>query len=136
VKDFDAQAKVVAEDDARTFMISGETFVLRKRIRPELLAQITGLSDGEISDRIAGMDNVLRLLIRADCVERWDALRASDDDDKIVEFDVLAEIMGWAVGVLMDRPLGSASSSPTSPPANGALSMPASSPLAAVPSTV
>lgn len=136
MKDFDAEAvKVIATDAERTFRVSGETFMLRKRIRPETLGAITLLGEGEVTEQIGNLEQVMQSVLTAESLPRWRDLRASDDEDRIVDFEQMASIAGWAVGVVLGRPLESASSSPTQPTMSAEPSPVASSPLAAVPST-
>lgn len=136
MKDFDAEAvKVIATDAERTFKVSGETFMLRKRIRPETLGVITLLGEGAVAEQIMSLEEVMQHVLTAESIPRWRTLRESDDEDRMIDFETMASIAGWAVGVVLGRPLESASSLPTPPTISEPVSTVASSPLAAVPST-
>lgn len=133
LQDFDANKPPALPDDERAFRAGGQTFTLRKRVRPEALSAMLSLGDGEIAQRVSAIDSVMRLVIRRDDIARWDALRADDNDDTLIDFGQLSEILTWAIGVVMNRPLENASSSSTMPqtivdPSPGNSSSPVASP--------
>lgn len=133
MQDFDAQRRTVDPD--RAFKILGQTFEIKRRVRPEVLKNLKNLQDSEnIVSSVDAIDSQIRLLLKGSDVARWDALRAQDDEDgeNLLTVDDLADVMNWALSKVTDRPLGSpASSQPSS--TTTAPTSPAASPSPGVP---
>ncbi len=149
MKNFDdarrLRAKRPVED--RTFMLGGQEFVVRARVRPEVLTPMDTIQDavrgpnGEVVQRgtpigqdIAVMDDVLVSLIEDtdDAHARYRALRADEDDP--IEIEDIRDVLMWAIGLVTGRdgedgrdPTGSASGSTPSAARTATRSMDGSS---------
>lgn len=110
-KNFDAQRIVVA-DENRQFQISGQLFTIKRRVRPEVLGILSHLGDDEtdISAKIELIDSGILQILVTDDQPRWTQLRASEDDD-LLDFVDLRNVLNWAIEVLTSRPLESVASS-------------------------
>lgn len=124
-QNFDQDRRPVVADADREFSILGQTFTIRKRVRPEVLGQLDKVNaEKSIDQNIGLIDKILKETLVERDRARWDELRARDDDDAI-ELGDMQKIIEWAVEKLTDRPLDNATSSPA-----------ASTQLVAVPSPV
>lgn len=134
-KNFDADTPAIVDAD-RQFTIHGQTFQIRNRVRPEVLAQLDALTESDSIHQTFGiLDSVIDQIIRPEDRDRWKAARASDDDATLIDIPDMKEIANWAIGALVTRPLDtSASSMPTPVSIAPSSTAPGFSPVA-VPST-
>ena len=96
------------------FTIGGETYTLRRRIRPEVLIQWDDFDATiETAEMITLIDTMMcRMLIPTDG-DRWLEHRQVDDEsDRVLSIGDLLELMPWIVEQVTGRPSESPSSSP------------------------
>lgn len=100
-------------DEERQFQAGGQTFTIRKRVRPESLAALDGASlEGSIQENVDAIDALIQQFLVKGDRDRWVAARAQDDDDDlIIGLDEMKAISDWAIAVLSNRPLDSSASS-------------------------
>ncbi len=125
MKDFDKKRRerIARPVDDRSFVLGGETFVVRAAVRPDVLAMLDGIVDAKFEDTIengkpvrklvergtpvghdiAVMDNLVLELIEDtdDGHARWSAVRARTDDPILMED--ISDVMLWAIGVASGR---------------------------------
>src|SRR5512146_1138813 len=100
MRDFDSEYLI----DDREFKVGGEVFKWRY-VRPEVIA---AWEDEPVSDKSAdalrSTDDRIKLFLDASngAAERWDALRAREDNP--VTMGELNAILMWLVEVQTDRP--------------------------------
>lgn len=135
MQDFDAGVV----DTDRQFKIAGQTYTVRKRVRPEVLAMLGEFeADSTFKHTIEQLDAMILATLTRESAERWHAMRTSDDDEDgegTVDLEGMNAVLEFAIEAVTNRPLGSAGSSTTGIEPTAATSPVPSSSLAAVPST-
>lgn len=113
----DQERRPLVADDNRQFTILGQSFTVRKRVRPEVLGMLEHLgSKLTVDENIAQIDEIVRQVLVPDDRAKWDLMRASDDEDLILELSDMQSVINWAMERLTDRPLAQSTSSPVSSP--------------------
>lgn len=135
MKNFDAPVHdVVVADEDRQFEVGGQVFKIRRRLRAGLLEEILHLNEGTTGDKVRGFREAMEQLIVKSDHERWNSALEDDDDDTLISFDQMSEILNWALETVSDRPLENAESSSDSSTTTEQPSREPISSLAAVPS--
>jgi hypothetical protein len=117
-KNFDQEWESRRAVENRTFVICGETFVLKKAIRPELFDQMQDTPEGgDIADTFAVIDDQFLSMIEdgeegQDAAQRYRALRAQPDALGVRD---LREVIDWMVEEATGRPPTSQSDLPRTP---------------------
>lgn len=113
----DQERRPLVADDNRQFTILGQSFTIRKRVRPEVLGMLEHLgSTLTVDENIREIDEIVRQVLVPDDRPKWDLMRASDDDETILELSDMQKVINWAMERLTDRPLAQSTSSPVSSP--------------------
>lgn len=113
MKNFD-EARSARKNADRSFQISGETFVMRSGVRPEVLVPYETMStDMAAGDALQVIDDLVLTLIEKDddAEARYLAIRTNDDDP--VTLADLQDLVKWMVETQADRPTSPPSHSPT-----------------------
>ena len=99
-KDFGSSAARIAQTPI-SFKLEGETFTARAAIQGKALLEFAQLTDDP--GKAAGAIPVFfeRVLL-PESYKRFDALL--DSEDKVVEVETLAEIVGWLMEEYTNRP--------------------------------
>lgn len=104
MKNFDKEWEGRRSEDARTFTVGGETFVLKKAVKPELFDQMQDVDpDASISETYVLIDNQFKSMIEdgdGEAGARYDALRAKPDELGVRD---LREVIDWMVEELTGR---------------------------------
>lgn len=130
----DQERRPLVADDQRQFTILGQSFTVRKRVRPEVLGMLEHLGSAlTVDQNISEIDEIVRQVLIPEDRAKWDLMRASDDDDSILELSDMQSVVNWAMERLTDRPLEQSTSSPVSsapivPPLQVVSSLPEASP--------
>lgn len=135
MRDFDQQRRERAEfgRDDRTFVLGGETFVVKASIRPEALAEYENLKADDGAGKALEVidDLVVSFLEPADDAEaRYRHVRTVEDNP--ISLGDLEALVEWLVETQTKRPTGQPGSSSASPGHTGNTSTENSS-LQAVP---
>lgn len=129
MKNFDeSRAARRRPEDARSFVIGGQTFVLKQGVRPEALAVFDAISnDSSIPETMGAWDSLFLELVedREDAHTRYMKLRQDTIDPLTI--DDLQELVMWMMEQVTGRPTGSPSGSTAEPEGTGTLSTVASS---------
>lgn len=138
-RDFDTERAPEAGSDPRvaaTFTIGGQTFSIRRKVRPEVFGSYEGMSGDENAHETTAIMDALMLgcLIPEDC-DRWLEARRSEDPAAAIDFSDLVGVVPWVIEKVLSRPLAAASSSSPGQPAPGgpALTVVSSSPAQPAP---
>lgn len=117
MKNFDKEWEDRRAVEARTFQIGGETFVLKKAVKPELFDEMQDVPDGaSIAQTYGIIDEQFKSMIEdgdGEAGTRYDALREKPDELGVRD---LREVIDWMVEELTGRP---PTSQPDSPPSRG-----------------
>jgi hypothetical protein len=112
-RDFDQERR---EKPVKTFQLAGETFTLRRSVRPEALIQFEDLpEDATARQSLQVIDDAVNELIVPDDHTKWSEIRAIEDEESAVGLDTLLELIKWCIGQVTGRNPTQPSSS-TSPP--------------------
>ncbi len=134
MKNFDTDRKKRQRTkEQRTFQVCGETFVMKKAIRPEALAAFDDLTeDASLRESMEIIDGMFLTLIEKDddAEARYRAVREQEDDP--LSIDDIREMIDWMVEESSGRPTGSPSVSTGGREPTGTSSTDESSSLAAV----
>lgn len=94
-------------------------FSCKMRIAPEALLEYEALAPDALNDEAIGvMDRLVAMVLQPDDVPIFQALRDRDDDETI-ELAELADLCGWLVEQVVNRPLDQPSSSSDTPSSTG-----------------
>lgn len=104
MRNFDEERRPVARPEDRSFIIAGQQFTVRERVRPEVLSRVDDLStDKSGTENIRTSDQIIIDCLLPEDAARWHEARA--DETNIIEIDDMQRIANWALEVLTDRPL-------------------------------
>lgn len=121
-----------------TFAVGPHTFECRLRVRPEVVMAYEQLpATAPAAEVLEVCDGLVTSLLLPEHVEAWKALRATDDEDALLELSELADLAAWLVESVVNRPLAqpSSSSAGSPTPTTGTPSMAVSPSPAGVAST-
>jgi len=90
-KDFGSSAKKINKSPI-TFTLEGEEFEAKKMLQGKVLLDFAQLSD-DPNKAAAAIPMFFEKVLLSESLERFSAL--IDSDDRIVEVETLAEIVGW-----------------------------------------
>jgi len=113
-KNFDQEWEGRKSVEARTFVMGGETFVLKKAVRPELFDEMEDIpDDADIAATYAVIDGQFLSMIEdgeegEDAEKRYRALRAQEE---VLGVRDLREVLDWMVEEHTGRPPTSQSDS-------------------------
>lgn len=106
-ENFDNKRRTVVDGD-RSFVIIGQTFTIKRRVRPDTLGLLSAIdaATGIAESLIAIDEMIVAMLVKAD-QPRWTLAREFEDEDgeQMIELDDMQHIIEWAVEKLTDRPL-------------------------------
>jgi hypothetical protein len=103
-KDFDSEWAERRSVDARSFKFCGETFVMRKAIKPETMAiRDTITEDSPMEESMAALDDLFLSMIEhgEDAEARYRALRDADDELGIRD---ISDVLDWMIEQQTGRP--------------------------------
>lgn len=103
----DSRKKSRASEEARTFVLGGETFVLRPAIHPEALEDYDRITpESTIKETLDIVDELILNMIdtRDDSHERYHRVRSNRNDP--ITIDDLQELVQWMVEMQTARPTG------------------------------
>lgn len=119
MKNFDDDRKLVPfDEEERRFVLGGETFTVKPRVRPEVLipwAKVT--TESSMEDDVANVDATLKGLLEPESLDRFEQLRARETDP-VAYLDLVA-VLRWAVEVTAGRPTKQPSNSGSGDGKNG-----------------
>lgn len=119
-KDFDKERSATLRPvEERECIIGGETFTIRAKVRPEVLAPYLGMIGGLASDMtedeaINLLDTLMANLVVPGEAEKWARVRDIDDPELALSIFDVQEVIQWAISVATGRP-----TMPSSPSADG-----------------
>lgn len=107
MKNFDEsryQERSTRPASERTFVIGGQSFLLRSAVRPEVLARLDEVDMEAPGQVIAAVDSII-----VDCLteadrEKWRQVRTTDDEATLISLQDLTELLQWVMGALSGRP--------------------------------
>jgi hypothetical protein len=121
-KDFDATRKRALLPEQREFVIGGETFRVKGRVRPEAIAPFDLIEDENSPTRILEIvDGIIIDLIESenDAAGRWHQVRAVTDENELISLEDLMELVQWMIEVVAARPTSQPGGSSPGPGATG-----------------
>jgi hypothetical protein len=110
-------------EEERTFVLHGETFVLRAAVRPEVLNAFDLISDASgVTETMKALDEMFVDLIddRDGAADRYATIRADDTDP--ITLEDLDDVVKWMIEVVTGRPTSSPSGSTDGREATGTTS--------------
>lgn len=125
-KDFDAAVREV-NGDRPTFKLGGQTFTCKARLKGTTVIQLLNLvgtaqnQETAALELMANIDNLFaKVLIKPDRERFFEVIRGSDededeDDEAIIDFTSLMELMSWLMNMYLGNLGGSASNSDVGP---------------------
>lgn len=125
--------------EAAQFVLHGETFTLRRAVKPEKLVRFEEMEEAgmKASEKLAMIDEAMFDLLAPADHDKWRAIR-SDETEDAVPLGTLAEVIKWSMGAVSGRPPTQPESSSESPTQAGTQSTddsPQPTGLMSVPST-
>lgn len=101
MRDFDQERRAREEQD-RSFIIGGETFVRRASVRPEAIAEFDAIDTAtKPADVLRIADDALLGMIEAEGHDRWRTLRQREED-AVNLGDILA-VVEWLIEAQVER---------------------------------
>lgn len=119
-KDFDKERSAnLTPESERQCVIGGETFTIRAKVRPEVLAPYLGMIGGLASDMsedeaITLLDTLMGNLVVPGEAEKWARVRENSDPEQALSVDDMQAVIQWAIQVATGRP-----TEPSSPSVDG-----------------
>jgi hypothetical protein len=119
-KDFDKERSASLKPvEDRQCVIGGETFTIRAKVRPEVLAPYLGMIGGLAADMseneaIELLDTLMTNLVVPGEAEKWTRVRESADPEQALNVADMTSVIQWAIEVATGRP-----TEPSSPSADG-----------------
>lgn len=100
-RDFDAERR---EKPTKEFVLGGETFTLRRTIRPEVMTDFEDLDPTTPAvETMKIVDRLIQAFILPEQADTWDRVRASDDPENAVGLDDLMDVTKWCIGEVTGR---------------------------------
>jgi hypothetical protein len=119
-KDFDKErAASLTPVEERQCVIGGETFTIRAKVRPEVLApylgMIGGLAETMTEDEAINLlDTLMGNLVVPGEAEKWARVREIADPEQALSVADMQAVIQWAIQVATGRP-----TEPSSPSSDG-----------------